>query len=196
MWDTIQQVIGIISGLVGIVTPLVGLVSWLRRRGKASGEDTYPSEQERPLSKRPVVRARRVRPPVHEFPAHDEPVGSDETRVRASVNAAAIGMLVAGCFGVLFNTLGVFTAAVVSARGESGDAPVGVLAVIYVGGLTAAGSAVFAATQMRRFRNFPLAVAGSVAVMFSGSWCCLAGVPVGVWCLVVLLKPGARTAFV
>ena len=53
-----------------------------------------------------------------------------------------------------------------------------------------------AAVQMMRLRTYPFALAGCILPMINcGSNCCLLGIPLGFWALVVLLKPEVRTAF-
>jgi hypothetical protein len=53
-----------------------------------------------------------------------------------------------------------------------------------------------AAIQMMRLRMYPFALAGCILSMLNcGSNCCLIGIPLGFWALVVLLKPEVRSAF-
>jgi hypothetical protein len=50
--------------------------------------------------------------------------------------------------------------------------------------------------QMMRFRSWGLALTASILAMLNfGSCCCVAGVPVGIWSLVVLLMPEVKAAF-
>jgi len=57
--------------------------------------------------------------------------------------------------------------------------------VILVGGI-----------QMFRFRTWGLAVAAAALAMVNfGSCCCVPGIPVGIWSLVILLMPEVRAAF-
>lgn len=50
--------------------------------------------------------------------------------------------------------------------------------------------------QMLRLRHYWLAVLGSVLVMFNlNLCCCVLGIPVGIWCLRVLMRPEVRRAF-
>jgi hypothetical protein len=58
-------------------------------------------------------------------------------------------------------------------------------AVIFYGGL-----------KMKRLENHGLAVASSIlAIIPCTSPCCLLGIPVGIWALVVLMKPEVKSAF-
>jgi hypothetical protein len=53
-----------------------------------------------------------------------------------------------------------------------------------------------AAIQMMRLRMYPFAIVGCILPMINcDSNCCLLGLPLGIWALVVLLKPEVRSAF-
>lgn len=55
---------------------------------------------------------------------------------------------------------------------------------------------VFGAWQMLRLSWYSLAVTGSILAMINiGECCCLLGLPVGIWSLVVLMRPEVRAAF-
>lgn len=58
------------------------------------------------------------------------------------------------------------------------------------------GLIVAGALQMRSLRSYPLAMAGAVASLMplSGCCCCLT-LPVGIWSLVLLMRPDVRAAF-
>jgi len=52
------------------------------------------------------------------------------------------------------------------------------------------------AAQMLRFRTWGLALTASIFAMINfGSFCCIPGIPVGIWSLVILLTPEVRAAF-
>ncbi len=57
------------------------------------------------------------------------------------------------------------------------------------------GAAVWAGFNMLYLRSYWLSVAGSFAIMPGACFCCLAGVPVGIWALSVLRKPEVSSAF-
>jgi len=63
--------------------------------------------------------------------------------------------------------------------------------------LAADGVAVFGALQMRNLKMWGLAVAASIIVMIPcfSSLCCIPGLGVGIWSLVVLNKPEVKSAF-
>lgn len=55
---------------------------------------------------------------------------------------------------------------------------------------------IFGGIQMRNLRLYGLAIAASIVAMLpiAGPCCCI-GLPVGIWSLVVLLKPEVKSAF-
>jgi hypothetical protein len=55
---------------------------------------------------------------------------------------------------------------------------------------------VYAMLEMRKLRRFPIAVTGTILAMVPYlSLCCLFGLPIGIWGLVVLFNPDVRAAF-
>ena len=52
------------------------------------------------------------------------------------------------------------------------------------------------AIQMLRLRTHSLALVGAITAMINiGNCCCLLGLPIGIWSLVVLLRPEVKSAF-
>lgn len=51
------------------------------------------------------------------------------------------------------------------------------------------------AVAMMRARGWGLAMTGTIIALVN-LCCCVAGIPVGIWCLVVLLRPETKAAFV
>jgi uncharacterized membrane protein YhaH (DUF805 family) len=69
-----------------------------------------------------------------------------------------------------------------------------VLAVVAIG---VGAFVAYAGMQMRQLRNYTLSMIGAIVAMIPCiSPCCCLGLPVGIWALVVLFKPGVRDAFV
>ena len=63
-------------------------------------------------------------------------------------------------------------------------------------GIASGGVILAAALSMMRMRWYPLAIAGSVLAMIPVvSPCCLLGLPLGIWSLVVLLRSDVRRSF-
>ena len=63
--------------------------------------------------------------------------------------------------------------------------------------LAGAAFVIYAALQMMKLRGWTIAVVASFLVMVPcfTSCCCLIGIPIGVWSLVVLFKPDVKAAF-
>lgn len=63
-------------------------------------------------------------------------------------------------------------------------------------GILVAGFIIYAALKMKDLSQWGLAMAASILAMIPCiSPCCIVGLPVGIWCLVVLTKPEVKTAF-
>lgn len=56
------------------------------------------------------------------------------------------------------------------------------------------GLMTWGAWQMKQLKRYPLAVTAAILGLLPGGCCCLT-LPVGIWALVVLLKPEVRAAF-
>ena len=79
---------------------------------------------------------------------------------------------------------------------DESDRVAAVMAIVMLMGFSVASvGAAWAGYSMLHLRSYWLSVAGSFAVMPGACFCCLAGVPIGVWSLVVLLKPEVSAAF-
>jgi hypothetical protein len=71
---------------------------------------------------------------------------------------------------------------------------VGVMASIV--GLLVSGLILFGGLNMRKLENYGLAMTASVISMIPCvSPCCLLGLPIGIWAIVVLSKPEVKSAF-
>jgi len=63
-------------------------------------------------------------------------------------------------------------------------------------GLVVSGVIFFGAMKMKSLENYGLAMAASIIAMIPCfSPCCLLGLPIGIWALVVLTKPDVKSAF-
>jgi uncharacterized BrkB/YihY/UPF0761 family membrane protein len=63
-------------------------------------------------------------------------------------------------------------------------------------GILVAGFIIYAALKMKNLSQWGLAMAASILAMIPCiSPCCIIGLPIGIWCLVVLTKPEVKTAF-
>ncbi len=67
-----------------------------------------------------------------------------------------------------------------------------------IGGVVGLGVSVvilLAGTKLRAARAKGLALTGSILAMTPLSACCLLGLPIGIWCVVVMGKPDVKAAF-
>jgi hypothetical protein len=54
----------------------------------------------------------------------------------------------------------------------------------------------FGGIQMLRLKTWGMALAASIlSIVDFGSCCCIAGIPLGIWALVILLMPDVKQAF-
>lgn len=54
---------------------------------------------------------------------------------------------------------------------------------------------ILGALNMRRLKSRGFAMTGAILAMLPISCCCVAGLPIGVWAMVVMLKPDVAAAF-
>jgi hypothetical protein len=70
---------------------------------------------------------------------------------------------------------------------------------IYMGSgifaLIVSGIIIFGALQMMKLKSYGLAMTSSILGMLPCSFCCIVGLPIGVWSLIVLMKPEVKSAF-
>lgn len=57
------------------------------------------------------------------------------------------------------------------------------------------GTVLVGALQMRKLKNYPLSIAAAILAMLPCSACCIVGIPIGIWALVVLSDRSVRAAF-
>ena len=63
-------------------------------------------------------------------------------------------------------------------------------------GLLIAGLIIYASMEMKKLKQWGLAVAASILAMVPCiSPCCIIGLPIGIWALVVLMKDEVKAAF-
>ena len=100
---------------------------------------------------------------------------------------------------IILNILGTGLGAMVSESGEEQAFNLlsgGFGVFINVVGLAVAGFIVYGAQQMKDLKNHGLAMMAAVAsVIPCVSPCCLIGLPVGIWAIVVLSKAEVKAAF-
>jgi hypothetical protein len=126
--------------------------------------------------------------------------------VSRQVSGPAIGLLVTGIIGAFFAVLTLFASIVGMSFApfirdemperftEFWEGSVGAASSIVE--IAVAALIIFAALKMRELRQWELSIAASIVAMIPCiSPCCIFGLPIGIWALVVLLRPEVKQAF-
>ena len=131
---------------------------------------------------------------------------------KSQVSGPSVGLLVTGIIGAVFSLGGLISmgigAGITSLAGFGADwmdeipynieeiwegaFAMGSLLV----GLLVAAFIIYVALKMKEMQQWGLAVAASILAMIPCiSPCCIVGLPIGIWCLVVLTRPEVKNAF-
>lgn len=127
----------------------------------------------------------------------------------AKVSGPSIGLLVTGIVGGIFSFLGLIMSflgtslsSLMANRVEDFDDR---YAQIFEGaagiatsliGIFVAAFIIYAALKMKNLSQYGLCMVASILAMIPCiSPCCVIGLPIGIWCLVVLTKPEIKAAF-
>jgi hypothetical protein len=70
---------------------------------------------------------------------------------------------------------------------------IGIISNIFV--FVLGGLILYGGIAMKKLENYGLAMAASIVAMLPCSACCLIGLPIGIWAVVVLSKPEVKGAF-
>ena len=130
-------------------------------------------------------------------------VASDASR---QVSGPAIGLMVTGIIGAFFAVLTLFASIVgmgiapfirdeiPKKYAEFWEGSLGAASAIVE--IAVAAFIIFAALKMRELKQWELSLAASIVAMIPCiSPCCILGLPIGIWALVVLLRPEVKEAF-
>jgi hypothetical protein len=121
------------------------------------------------------------------------------------VNGPAIGLMVTAILGFLIqllalavNVLGVSFGAMQSGQNEAWmnmfSGTIGIVSGIVT--IAIAGLILYGALKMKKLEGYGWAITASIlALVPCVSPCCLVGIPVGIWALVILAKPEVKSAF-
>jgi hypothetical protein len=123
-----------------------------------------------------------------------------------AVSGPAIALLVTGWISIVISVLLVCLSIATFAAGGAGANKQnfrgglieGALGIpMHLFGLVLAILIVFGATKMRRLESYGMAMAASIIAMIPcyGYFCCILGVPFGIWSIVVLSKPEVKELF-
>lgn len=127
----------------------------------------------------------------------------------AQVSGPSIGLLVTGIIGGVFSIIGLFMSflgtSISSLMADRFDEFDERYTELYEGaagiassfiGILVAALIIYAALKMKELSQYGLCMAASILAMIPCiSPCCIIGLPIGIWCLIVLTKPEVKTAF-
>lgn len=118
-----------------------------------------------------------------------------------AVGGPAMAVLIYGALlalgsilGLIFSLLGV---GLMAAGGEGGRGMLNGAANI-IGAIISicfSGVIIFGALKMKKLQSYGLAMAATIMCMLPCSLCCIIGLPIGIWALIVLMKPEVKAAF-
>jgi len=122
------------------------------------------------------------------------------------VSGPSVGLLITGILGAIVCFMGliasIFETGIESIKahefiGEYESLIEGAAGVAaFFVGLLVAGFIIYASLKMKELTQWGLCVAASILAMIPCiSPCCIVGLPIGIWCLVVLTKPEVKAAF-
>ena len=134
-------------------------------------------------------------------------------RAAQEVSGPAIGLMITAALGVLAALAGIayilsggMSMNTFNAGGQNPDAmrmmrmiqsstgPMGI--VVRIIGILACGFIFYGALKMKKLENYSLCMGASIIAMIPCiSPCCLVGLPIGIWALVVLNKPEIKASF-
>jgi hypothetical protein len=164
-----------------------------------------PVEPEGIVGDRPAVRPRYSPPEAPRqpyVPLDDDYSGygrprRDSQDAETAVLAPAIAMMVLGGFDIVLMILnGFFIMRDMAAAGPNGD-PAYLIGEVIGGGL----GLIFAililtgGIRMKQLQSHSLAVTAAVIALLPCGNCCIIGLPIGIWALVVLNRPEVKEAF-
>lgn len=155
----------------------------------------YPELQSAPAGAAPITP---IAPP--------SPMGAFATPARDQVSGPAIGLIVTAILGCLMQVLSIvmnvagasFMAANRSMPSEAwANMFSGTFAVVAgVIGILVSALILLGAIKMKKLENYGLAMVASIVAMIPCiSPCCVLGLPIGIWAVVVLSKPEVKSAF-
>lgn len=153
-------------------------------------------------------------PPVDPYqPPQTLPTGpsaATPAQVASDVAGPAVGLIITAVLGAIFPIFGLLINALGAGLGaiaaEGSEQQIVNLISMGVGIFPAAAAIVmaafiiYAALEMKKLRQWGLAVAASTlttvfSLFFCLNPCCVVGLPIGIWSLVILMRDDVRAAF-
>jgi hypothetical protein len=221
LMDTLKEVLALVGALAGTITALISLYARFLDKEKQARESNKVQKEEQSGIVAPGPTALDVVEEAEDYRESRFNAKKIE-QVSSLVKGPALAMLVVGFLGLGFNLvvagfgfvdqfvtpLGLtsreqmVTDRSTQAKGETnkesaererGNAVMTFFMLLSFS--VACGMAIWAGFSMIDMRSYSLSMAGSFAIMPGACFCCLAGIPVGIWSLTVLLKPEVRAAF-
>lgn len=127
----------------------------------------------------------------------------------AQVSGPSIGLLVTGIIGGIFSILGLLMSFLGTSLSSMMADRIDEFDERYVDlfegaagiassfiGIVVAAFIIYAALKMKDLSQYGLCMAASILAMIPCiSPCCIIGLPIGIWCLIVLSRPEIKTAF-
>jgi hypothetical protein len=117
------------------------------------------------------------------------------------VSAPAVALIVTGALNavttlVWMGFLAIFGLAAISDPDAREALPgVGVWAVGSVIGLVMSAVMVYGGMQMRKLQSWGVCMAGTICAMLPCTSCCILGLPIGIWVIMVLIDGDVKRAF-
>lgn len=132
--------------------------------------------------------------------------GESSAAARGRVSGPAIGLMVTGGIGIAVQILGILVNAlqIVVVPQQGGQANQALPAMLTGGfgivfgvlNIVVGAVIIYGAMQMKDLRSYSLAMTSAILAMVPClSPCCLLGLPLGIWALVVLLSPEVKSSF-
>jgi hypothetical protein len=172
--------------LIGLVTAALGVLSAYLSKSKLvvhrhEGLDArVPAPQGEPHVARPLPTPQNAEPP---------PAGADPTVAVSAVRAPGIVLTVTGGVSAAVMAIGVFQ----MVRGPG--APAYLDALVLTCFLAAGVVVALAGVSLLSLRRYRLVILGCVLAMFGLFFMSAVGLPVGIWCLIVLRRQEVQAAF-
>lgn len=131
--------------------------------------------------------------------------GFGRNEALAKVSTPGLVLAIVSVLGILWsllslllNILGVGVGSFAPAAGDERFVNMfsgGIAIVFAILALIFWGVVLFGALKMRALESYGLAMAAAILAMLPCGCCCIVGLPVGIWCLVVLMDQNVKAQF-